>query len=140
MRIKGERVLLGRRDLNLDQVEFARRVGVSSSYVSYLERNKAGNVTVDTLGRLAEVLNLPITYLLGVSDSPLPPDDEGPFIINDRKLVYNVADRLERHEIQKWVELLRDLTPNSRQIVIDLAEHLRQLEACLLYTSDAADE
>ena len=34
MRIKGERVLLGRRDMNLDQVELARRVGVSSSYIA----------------------------------------------------------------------------------------------------------
>ena len=129
MRIRGERVLLGRRDLNLDQAEFARRVKVSPSYISSLERNKAGNVTVETLGRLAEVLSLPVTYLLGVSDSPLPPDDEGPFIVNDHKLVYDVPSRAERHEIQQWVELLRDLTPTSRQIIIDLAERLHKLES-----------
>lgn len=70
------RLLLSRRDLGLDQIELAERSGISRGYISKLETNKAGSVSVSVVFSLAEALGVAPQYLLGLTDNPLGPDAE----------------------------------------------------------------
>ncbi len=49
-------ILLRRSELNLSQVELAKLVGTKQSAISRLERGD-GNITIDTLIRIANALN-----------------------------------------------------------------------------------
>ena len=71
----GDRVLLARRDLNINQDELARRAGISRPFVSDIERGKTTNVGVETVYALAEALGVRYAYLLGVSDVVVDEDD-----------------------------------------------------------------
>lgn len=73
--ILGERVLLARRDLNINQDELARRAGISRPFVSDIERGKTTNVGVETVQALAEALGVRYAYLLGLSDVVVDEDD-----------------------------------------------------------------
>jgi len=59
----GERIHQRRGELGLSLRELARRSGLSASFISQVERGKV-NVSVDSLQRLAESLNIPILYFL----------------------------------------------------------------------------
>ena len=59
-----------RRDRNIAQVELARRLGISASYLNLIEHNNR-NVTVGLLLKLAEEFELNITDLAEDDESQL---------------------------------------------------------------------
>ena len=73
--LRGDRILIERRRLNLKQEALARAVGVDRSYISQIERDVDVNVGVKTLTSLAEALGVSVGYLLGVTDAPLGESD-----------------------------------------------------------------
>lgn len=83
----GDRVLLERRALGIDQEELGKRANVSRPYISQIERNKASNVGLKVVDDLAAALNVSLAYLLGFTDdrtaSKVSVQESGP----DRKLL-----------------------------------------------------
>lgn len=69
-----KRVRLLRSYLELSQQELGRRVGVSKSTISGIERNAQGISGIAE--RLATVLGTTTDYLYGLTDNPQPPNEE----------------------------------------------------------------
>ena len=69
-----DRVRLLRGYLRLSQEALGQRVGVSKSTISGIERGAQGISGI--AGKLAEVLGTTTDYLYGLTDNPLPPNDE----------------------------------------------------------------
>lgn len=68
-----KRVRLLRNDLGLSQAEVGQRVGVAKSTISGIERGTQGISGV--ADKLAKALGTTTDYLFGLSDNPLPADD-----------------------------------------------------------------
>lgn len=60
----GHAIKLCRQQRKLTQAELAERVGVSTSYVSLLERGHRDDPSISSLEKLAKGLDIPITLLL----------------------------------------------------------------------------
>lgn len=54
-----------RKGKGLNQVELAKKAGVTTAYVSQLEGGQKRNPSLDVLKRLAKALGVPVTELLG---------------------------------------------------------------------------
>lgn len=68
----GERIRLERKAEGISVRELARRIGVSASHVSQVERG-IGSFSVPALYAVAEELKLPMSELLGPIDGEAPP-------------------------------------------------------------------
>lgn len=71
--ILGTRIRQRRRELGLAQIELARRVGISASYLNLIEWNKR-QIAGARLRRIAEALDLPLDELGGSSERRLAED------------------------------------------------------------------
>ena len=63
----GTEVVRRRRELGWNQDELADKADLSRTYISLIERGEAVNVTRRVLEKLSEVLDLPISRLIGES-------------------------------------------------------------------------
>ena len=75
----------------MKQGELARRIGVSRPYISRIETGAADNITVDVLVKLAGVLGVPVSYLVGQTDVPTA-DDGAPIDAGSSHLTFDVRD------------------------------------------------
>lgn len=125
--VLGDRLLLSRRSVDIDQRELARRSGVSATYISKIERGHVHNVTIDVVFKLAEALDLSVGYLLGLTD--IPSDEPGtPLQTTETTLTFEVKDRELRRIVQELIAILVELAPEDRQLVFDVAERMWRIE------------
>lgn len=122
-RLLGERLWLARKDLGLTQSELGRRAGVSSSYVSRIERGEIENVGVETLQALARVLDVSLAYLLGESDIATP---EGPDMLEEATPIY-VVDSEERQLVRMLLDAFQKLSRSDQVLMVEIG--LRFLRA-----------
>lgn len=113
-KIMAQRVLLSRRDLDIDQKELARRSGVSNTYISDIERAKVSNVGLEYMFALAKALGVSPKYLLGFSSDPNGDDDAIP--------VFDEPIDALTHE---FVSIFQQLDANKKKTLLDLARMLR---------------
>jgi transcriptional regulator with XRE-family HTH domain len=73
-----DRLRMARLQLRLSQESLGKAIGQDQSYVSKLERGDLLDITISTLERLADVLNVSTDYLLGRIDEALPPPPQRP--------------------------------------------------------------
>jgi len=57
----------------LSQQQLGLKIGHDQGYVSRLERGEITDITVRTLARLADALEVSIDYLMHRTDDPRPP-------------------------------------------------------------------
>jgi len=69
MKVRGETIRRRRETLGWTQTRLARELGTSQPYISKLERIGLRNPEIGTLDRLARVLGVRPTELLGIPDS-----------------------------------------------------------------------
>jgi len=105
----GARVLLARRDLDINQDELARRIGVSRPFISDIERGKTTNVGMETVFALADALGVRAAYLFGVSDVVVDEDDFSH--LAEAPALYAVGLSEEEEEA---VRLLRSMKEGDR--------------------------
>lgn len=118
---------MSRKDLDIDQRELGRRVGVSNTYISNIERGHAKNVTADVLVKLAEVLGVSVNYLLGLSDAPTTVDDGAPIEAGQDRLTFEVRDPELRALMVELADLMHGMTPAQRRYFADQVRLMRRL-------------
>lgn len=124
----GNRLLLSRRESNLNQDELARRVGIDRSYVSQIERGVVTNVGVEVLCKIADALEISIAYLLGLTDAPLGRADDGaPLDASADRLVFEVRDGEMRRAVIELVAILREMTPTQQRFFVEMGQKLQRL-------------
>jgi transcriptional regulator with XRE-family HTH domain len=70
--ILGERLHLARRRAGLSQVELATRAGISPTTLNRVELGRQ-KLYADTLVTLAQILDVRVDYLVGLSEDDSPP-------------------------------------------------------------------
>jgi transcriptional regulator with XRE-family HTH domain len=68
-----DRLRLARAQLRLSQERLGKAIGLDQAYISKIERGEVQDITVTTLARLADALQVSTDYLLGRRDIPTPP-------------------------------------------------------------------
>ena len=68
--LERERLRLRRLQLHLSQQQLGAQIGHDQGYVSRLERGEITDITVRTLARLADALDVSTDYLLNRTDDP----------------------------------------------------------------------
>ena len=123
------RVLMSRRDLDLDQKQLSEQSGVSRPYISQIERARKTNVSVDVLFSLADALGVTVQYLLGLSDDPLGEGSEK--VLREQSgdyVVFEVESGEDRRIIQKLIDQFLSLTPRSQRLAFEYLRMMRQVE------------
>lgn len=99
----GRRIRLLRDDLGWNQTDLAQRLGVGTSTVSGFERGASSIARVAS--KLAQALGTTTDYLYGLSDNPLPTEDELPPRDPLRDVILNEFDQLDEAERRALVEI-----------------------------------
>ena len=68
--LDADRVRIRRLKKRLSQKDLGEAIGQDQSYVSRLEQGKLGNITVDTLEKLADRMEVSTDYLLRRIEEP----------------------------------------------------------------------
>ena len=121
----GQRILLSRRDLDLNQEDLADRAGVSRPYISNIERGYLTNPTIDAVQAIAGALGVRPEYLLGWTEDPLGEDQ--PASLAEGRVVYQVASPVEYRQVQELLDLWQDLTPEDQRMILEMVQHLRRV-------------
>lgn len=134
----GNRLLISRRDLGIDQKELGRRAKVSNTYISDIERGKARNVGIDVLSSLADALGVSAAYLMGFTDDPLAGVDDPATDAETRRigeeregysaLVEEVQGRSqsELRLARRVVAMFLALPPSEQELALDILERLER--------------
>lgn len=119
----GERLLLERRRLDVNQDDLAIRANVNRAYISNLERGHAENPSVAVVEAIAKALGVKPEYLLGWTDDPL---GEGNVISSatEGRVVYQVASPGEYRAMRELLDIWPELTEDDRRFLIDFAGKL----------------
>ena len=119
----GERLLLERRRLDVNQDDLAIRANVNRAYISNLERGHAENTSVAVVEAIAKALGVKPEYLLGWTDDPL---GEGNVISSatEGRVVYQVASPGEYRAMRELLDIWPELTEDDRRFLIDFAGKL----------------
>ena len=115
-------MLLARRDLNINQDELGRRVGISRPFISDIERGKTTNVGVETVFALAEALGVQPAYLLGISDVMVDESDDD--TLAGGRAVYVVGDMEEYSMVQELLKLFQGLRPADQVFALGMMRRM----------------
>lgn len=121
-----QRLLLSRRDLNLNQEELEQRSGVSQATISRIERNQTDRVKLETIEALAKALGVRPEYLAGWSDDAL--GEDRPANVAEGHLVYDAATPDERRRVQEALDLLHELTPEYQGLALQVLGTFRKAQ------------
>lgn len=127
--LRGDRVLIERRRLNMKQEVLARQIGVDRSYVSQIERNVDVNVGVKTLAALADALGVSMAYLLGATESPLGESDAK--VMKEMAGEYVTVDvdsEEERRLVRSLIVEFNALPRRAQEAAIEMIRLLRKME------------
>jgi len=128
--LRGDRVLLERRRLNLNQEVLAGQIGVDRTYISRIERDQDMNVGIKTIEALAEALGVSVGYLLGVSESPLGESDAK--VMREMAGEYVTVDvdsDDERRLIRTLIAEFNALPRRAQVAAIEIIRTLRKVES-----------
>ncbi len=113
----------------MKQETLASLVGVNRSYISQIERDVDVNVGVKTLAALADALGVSVSYLLGLSDSPLGESDakvmkemQGEYVTVD------VDSDEERRLVRSLIVEFSALPRRAQEAAIEMVRLLRKME------------
>lgn len=114
-----QRLLLTRRDLDMNQEELARLCDVSRAYISSLERGRVTNPTIDVVEALAKALGVSPCWLVGWTDVEVEASEEDPGKVTaeDRLILALDADTEEkRRELRRFVDVYLGLDGEGQRL------------------------
>ena len=139
--LQGERVMLERRRIDMNQDALGRLAGVNQSYISRLEKNKIKNVGIDTIAAIADGLGVTIPYLLGLSDSPLGESDARVLReLAGEYVAVDVDSEEERRLVRALLAEFVALPAGVQSIAVEMVKLLRQAVAPVPAPVEAMDE
>jgi len=99
----GERLFNTRKARTISQTELGKRIGLSRRMISHYEGNAPEGPPLSTLTKIAEALNVTVSYLLGESTLKVIKDDVKP-------------------NIRKHLKALQDLPPKEQKTILHMIE------------------
>ena len=112
MSVRTDRVKMLRETADLQQGDAAFRMGISQAHLSRIESGQVQSVGIGVLKKIADIYQVSIEYLIGVSDDPYP-RGKTKMTEDEAELLYIYASLS---------------SPRFRVAVVDMARNLLQLE------------
>ncbi len=100
---QGAFIRIRREAAGMSQRDLANRVQMSPAWISNIETGKS-SPSLETLQRIADVLQIPLTHLLGTALDVLPPDIQD---VAQRPLVQQLLKRVATLDDEQLQRLLR---------------------------------
>lgn len=122
-----QRLLLTRRDVEMNQDELALKAGVSQSTISRIERGVVEDIPITIIEALAKALGVRPEYLAGWSEDIL--GEDRPANVAEGRLVFEAADPDERKRLEEALDLMHDLTPEYQGLAIQVMESFRRAQS-----------
>ena len=101
----GERLFKTRRIRGLSQTELGKRVGISRRMVCHYEGDAPEGPPLTTLNKIAEALNVTVSYLLGESTQKAIKDDARPIEQKHFRMIQELPTK-EQRKVFEYVEML----------------------------------
>jgi transcriptional regulator with XRE-family HTH domain len=101
----GERLYKTRKARGISQTELGKRIGISQRMISHYEGSPPDAPPVSTISKMAEVLKVTVSYLLGESTLKITAEDITP-------------------NIRKHIDTLQNLPPKDQKKVLEYADLL----------------
>lgn len=120
----GDRLLLARRQLEMNQDSLAEQANVNRTYISNLERGHSPNPTIEIVEALARALGIRPEYLVGWTDDPL--GEDLPASEREGRVVYQAATQEEYQRIQQLLEIFSDIPPERQPFALQLIDTFRR--------------
>lgn len=120
----GDRLLLARRQLEMNQDNLADRANVNRTYISNLERGHSTNPTIDIVEALARALGIRPEYLAGWTDDPL--GEDLPASEREGRVVWQVTSPEEYQRFQQLLEIFSDIPPERQPFALQLIDTFRR--------------
>ena len=98
----GERIKAARISAKMTQAELAKKLEISYVVISQYENGKR-NPKLETLQKIADALEVPVSDLLGL---PTPANSDSPELTN--QLFDNLVDKLKRNQLNEAFDKLND--------------------------------
>lgn len=121
--------LMEKRDMDPGKIEYL--ADISRSMVHYLQKGAKPNVSAVIVGKLGQVLNCSIDYLLGLTDDPTPPSKkELPADLRELWELYEDLPSYRRRDVLKVVATFAedDRSELNRQVEEDIKQRLQMIE------------
>jgi len=111
----------------LSQGQVAEYEGISTSYLSGLERGYNAPAVWPLLARLARRYRTNTDYLLGLTDDPRPMETaESVTVVKEAWVAYEVVSADVRSQVQKVVDLFLTLGEEDRRFVMEMLALVEQ--------------
>ena len=123
--------LMEKRDMDPGKIEYL--AGISRSMVHYLQKGAKPNVSAVIVGKLGQVLNCSVDYLLGLTDDPTQASKKE--LPKELRELWEVYEELPRH--RRW-DLLKIAVAFAEED--ERAELSRQLDEQIKQRLDAAEQ
>lgn len=132
--LMGQRVLLCRRDLDMNQDQLAELAEVSRTYISHLERGKIDNPTIAAVEGIARALQVRPEYLLGWTDDPTGESSPaGPHTI-----VHQAANGAERALIEELLDTFQELSKEDQALALQIIRQIGRSRGVRIIGEDDA--
>jgi transcriptional regulator with XRE-family HTH domain len=117
IKVLGRHIVRIRKELQMNQNELGKLVGVSRNYISLIERGEAERVSLKVLNQIAHAFGMPVAQLTGELDDQsivmIPPELREFGLKN--KLNYETIDKLanlprrghEPKSVKEWQDLYK---------------------------------
>ena len=127
--LRGDRVLLERRRINMNQDVLASKIGVDQTYISRIERGQDINVGIKTVQALAEALGVSVAYLIDATESPLgEPDGKVLSELQGDSVTVDVDSEEERKLVRALMAEFNALPRRAQSAAIEMIRLLRRIE------------
>lgn len=123
----GDRLLLARRQLDLNQEALADQAKVNRTYISNLERGHSANPTIDIVEALAQVLGIRPEYLVGWTEDPL--GEDLPASEREGRVVWQVTNPEEYKRFQQLLEIFSDIPFDVQPHALSILEAFRRAQS-----------
>lgn len=107
----GERLFRTRKARNLSQTELGRMVNLSKRMISHYEGNAPEGPPLTTLNKIADALNVTVSYLLGESTLKTIKEDVKPSLQKHLKIIQEL-DPKDQKKVFEYIELLASKKTN----------------------------
>jgi transcriptional regulator with XRE-family HTH domain len=110
----GRRLFRTRKSRGLTQTEFGKQVGLSKRAVSYYEGSAQEGPPLSTLTRMAQVLGVTVSYLLGESTQKAIKSEISPQLKKHIKMLESLPSK-EQKTILNIIEIAAEKTRKSEK-------------------------
>jgi transcriptional regulator with XRE-family HTH domain len=121
----GHRIRARRRELGLSLRELAKRVGLTASFLSQIERDLS-SPSIESLRRISDALEVPMFHFLA------EPEDRSPVVRHDRRLKLTLPDSNLTYELlmpepnRQMEAFLAEREPGDEKITVPLRQYTEE--------------